>query len=115
MADDCIFCKIVAGEIPATIVGENEAAIAFRDIDPQAPVHLLIVPRTHISGLRDVGTLPAMTVQEMLTLAADLAKSEGLLDSGYRLVTNDGADAGQTVFHLHWHLIGGKQMKSAFA
>lgn len=115
MADDCLFCKIIAGDIPAKIAGENEAAIAFHDISPQAPVHVLIVPRAHVTGLREIATLPAMTVQKMLTLAAQLAESNGLYETGYRLVTNDGADAGQTVFHLHWHLLGGKPMNSAFA
>ncbi|MEZ4496775.1 MAG: GatB/YqeY domain-containing protein [Thermomicrobiales bacterium] len=90
MADDCLFCKIIAGDIPATIAGENEAAIAFHDINPQAPVHVLIVPRAHITGLREIDTLPAMTVHKMLTLATGLAESLGLNESGYRLLTNDG-------------------------
>ena len=115
MADDCLFCKIIAGDIPATIAGENEAAIAFHDISPQAPVHVLIVPRAHIAGLREIDTLPAMTVHKMLTLATGLAESLGLNESGYRLLTNDGPDAGQTVYHLHWHLLGGRPMAAGFA
>ena len=110
MADSCIFCKIIAGEIPAKIAGENEAAIAFHDINPLAPVHLLIVPRAHVAGLREIASLPAMATQKMLALAVEMAEAHGLLESGYRLVTNDGAGAGQTVFHLHWHLLGGDSL-----
>ena len=115
MAENCIFCKIIAGDIPANLVGENEAAVAFADINPQAPVHLLIVPRAHMTGLREITAVPAMTVQKMLTLATDVAAAHGLMESGYRLVTNDGPDAGQTVFHLHWHLLGGKTLDAGFA
>jgi len=115
MEESCIFCKIIAGEIPAKLAGENEAAIAFHDINPIAPVHLLIVPRAHVCGLREIATLPAMTTQKMLTLATEMAETHGLMDSGYRLVTNDGAGAGQTVFHLHWHLLGGNTLGTGFA
>jgi histidine triad (HIT) family protein len=115
MSDTCIFCKIISGEIPATIVGENDAAVAFRDINPQAPVHLLIIPRQHIAALSEIGRLPAATVQSMLQLAADLAEAEGVQQSGYRLVTNEGPDSGQSVFHLHWHLLGGATMTNEFA
>src|SRR5688500_18642447 len=101
MSDTCIFCKIISGEIPATIVGENDAAVAIRDINPQAPVHLLVIPRQHVAALSEIATLPAATVQSMLQLAADLATSEGVHRSGYRLVTNEGPDSGQSVFHLH--------------
>jgi len=115
MSDECLFCRIVAGEIPAKLAGENDAAIAFHDISPQAPVHLLIVPRAHVSGLRAIGSMSDQNVHKMLSLAADLAQKLGLEESGYRLVTNDGPDSGQTVFHLHWHLLGGRPMTAEFA
>jgi histidine triad (HIT) family protein len=115
MGDTCIFCKIISGEISATIVGENDAAVAFRDINPQAPVHLLIIPRQHIAALSEIGDLPGATVQSMLQLAADLAMAEGVRQTGYRLVTNEGPDSGQSVYHLHWHLLGGKTMTNQFA
>lgn len=110
MSSTCLFCKIVSGEIPAQVVGQNDAALAFRDINPQAPVHVLIVPRQHIAAISEIGALPADTVQSMLQLAAELAVSEGVAQSGYRLVTNEGPDASQSVFHLHWHLLGGKRL-----
>ena len=115
MSDTCIFCKIIAGEIPARIVGENDAAVAFRDINAQAPVHILVVPRQHIAALSEIGQLPAASLQSMLQLASELAASEGIKESGYRLVTNEGPDAGQSVFHLHWHLLGGRTMTNEFA
>ncbi len=115
MSDTCIFCKIVAGDIPANIVGQNDAAVAFRDINPQAPVHLLVIPRQHVAALSEIGQLPAATVQSMLQLASELASSEGIKQSGYRLVTNEGPDSGQSVFHLHWHLLGGTTMTNEFA
>ena len=115
MSDTCIFCKIIAGEIPARIVGENDAAVAFRDINAQAPVHILVVPRQHLAALSEIGQLPAASLQSMLQLASELAASEGIKESGYRLVTNEGPDAGQSVFHLHWHLLGGRTMTNEFA
>jgi len=115
MSDTCIFCKIIAGEIPATIVGENDAAVAFRDINAQAPTHILVVPRQHIAALSEIGALPAADLQSMLQLASEVAASEGIKESGYRLVTNEGPDAGQSVFHLHWHLLGGRTMTNEFA
>ena len=100
MADpDCLFCRIVRAEIPATLVHEDELIIAFRDIAPQAPTHLLFIPREH-------GPLLA----RLMTTAARLAADAGLDRSGFRLVTNTGADAGQSVQHLHWHLLGGRPM-----
>jgi histidine triad (HIT) family protein len=115
MAENCIFCKIASGEIAATLVDENATAIAFHDTSPQAPVHVLIIPREHISGVREIGALPATTVHQMLELANVVAERLGIMESGYRLVTNDGADSGQSVFHLHWHLLGGKQLTAGFA
>jgi len=115
MSDTCIFCKIIAGEIPATIVGENDAAVAFRDINAQAPTHILVVPRQHVAALSEIGALSAADLQSMLQLASEVAASEGIKESGYRLVTNEGPDAGQSVFHLHWHLLGGRTMTNEFA
>jgi histidine triad (HIT) family protein len=110
MADEsanCVFCKIVRGEIPATLVAENEAAIAFRDLDAKAPVHVLVIPRKHIVSLAHSAD-PAV-LGEVLALAGDVARQEGL-DGGYRVVINTGPDAGQTVQHLHAHVLGGRNM-----
>ena len=115
MSSDCLFCRIVAGEFGADIVAENEHAIAFRDINPQAPVHLLVVPRQHVSALRDFGQLNDGALYGMIYLSVSAAKAAGIDQGGYRLVTNDGADAGQTVFHLHCHLLGGEKLKEGLA
>jgi histidine triad (HIT) family protein len=109
VANDCLFCRIIRKEIPATIVAEDEHCIAFRDINPQAPTHILVIPRLHIASLNDVSD--ASTVSRMHLLAARLAASEGLAQAGYRTVINTNADAGQTVFHIHLHLLGGRRMK----
>ena len=108
MASDCLFCRIIAQEIPAKIVAENEHCVAFRDINPQAPVHLLVIPRQHVASLNDA--TDASLLGQMQLLAAQLARSEGLAERGYRTVINTNADAGQTVFHVHLHLIGGRVM-----
>ena len=108
MADACLFCRIIRKEIPAKIVAENEDCVAFRDINPQAPVHILIVPRAHIPSVKEV-TDPTM-VGKLTSMATDLAQRAGVADGGYRLVINTNADAGQTVFHLHLHLLGGRHM-----
>ena len=109
MADDCLFCRIVRKEIPAKIVAETDDCVAFRDITPQAPVHILIVPRRHVPTLSHVDD-PAM-IGQLALLAADLAKKEGIAESGYRTVINTNSDAGQTVFHVHLHLLGGRAMR----
>ena len=106
---DCLFCRIVRKEIPATIVAENDACVAFRDIDPKAPLHVLIIPRQHVASL-DTATDAAM-IGELSLLAAQIARDEGVVESGYRTVVNTDADAGQTVFHLHLHLLGGRPMR----
>jgi histidine triad (HIT) family protein len=106
MADDCLFCRIVRGEIPAKLVAQTDSCVAFRDIDPRAPTHVLIVPREHVPTLSDV-TDPEL-VGKMALLAAEIAKREGVSAGGYRTVINTNADAGQTVFHLHMHLLGGR-------
>jgi histidine triad (HIT) family protein len=106
--DECLFCRIVRGEIPATIVAETPECVAFRDIDPKAPTHIVIVPRAHIRSLSDVED--PLIVGQMARLATELAKSEGVAESGFRVVVNTNRDAGQTVFHLHMHLLGGRRM-----
>ena len=108
MADGCLFCRIVRGEIPATLVAENEHCVAFRDINPQAPTHVLIVPREHVASLNEARD-PAL-VGRVALFAAEIARKEGIAERGYRTVFNTNADAGQTVFHLHLHLLGGRQL-----
>jgi histidine triad (HIT) family protein len=106
---DCLFCKIVRGEIPAKLVAENALCVAFNDIAPQAPVHVLVIPRAHFASLNAVSD--AATVSAMAALAVDVAKSTGIAERGYRTVMNTGDDGGQTVHHLHMHVLGGRQMK----
>ena len=106
---DCLFCKIVAKQIPSTIVAENEHAIAFRDIHPGAPTHVLVIPRKHVVNLNDAAEDHEL-VGRVLQLARDVAKSEGLADKGYRVVMNNGAGVGQSVFHMHVHVLGGRAM-----
>jgi histidine triad (HIT) family protein len=105
---DCLFCKIVAGEIPATPVAETEDYFAFRDISPQAPTHVLAIPKRHVPTLNeaDDGAL----LGGLVLFARDLARDEGLADDGYRVVINTNAGAGQTVFHIHAHVLGGRPM-----
>jgi histidine triad (HIT) family protein len=105
---DCLFCKIVAGQIPATIVFQDDHVVAFRDITPRAPTHVLIVPRRHIASLNDLVADDDALVGEMVRAAATIARKEGLADRGYRTVFNCNADAGQTVFHIHLHLLAGR-------
>ncbi|HJR62280.1 MAG TPA: histidine triad nucleotide-binding protein [Gemmatimonadaceae bacterium] len=108
MADDCLFCRIVRGEIPAKIVKETPECVAFRDINPQAPVHVLVIPREHVESLNT--TRDAAMVGRLALVAAEIAKTEGIADTGYRTVINTNANAGQTVFHIHLHLLGGRRM-----
>ncbi|MBK8725779.1 MAG: histidine triad nucleotide-binding protein [Holophagaceae bacterium] len=107
---DCLFCKIAAKEIPAALVHEDDDIVAFKDIFPQAPVHLLIIPRVHCAGLNDLApdVLPALA--RIPQVAAELARAHGVAAGGWRLISNCGPDAGQTVFHLHFHLLGGKPL-----
>lgn len=109
MSSDCLFCRIVRREIPATIVREDEHTLAFRDIDPKAPTHVLVIPKTHVASLGDGPD--AVTLGRLLLAAAQIAKDEGIETSGYRTVINTGADAGQTVHHVHVHLLGGRHLK----
>jgi histidine triad (HIT) family protein len=106
----CPFCKIVSGEIPADIIAESQTAIAFRDTQPQAPVHVLVVPREHLRDVAEVANSSDVEVAELFRLAAEVADLEGVASSGYRLVANTGAEAHQTVFHAHVHVIGGRPM-----
>ena len=105
---DCLFCKIVGGDIPASIVHRDEHFVAFKDINPQAPLHVLIIPRRHIASLNDLGPEDDGLVGEMVRRAAAIAREHGVADRGYRTVFNCNADAGQSVFHIHLHLLGGR-------
>ena len=107
---DCLFCGIVEGKIKANVVYQNERVIAFRDISPKAPVHILIIPRKHVISVLDVEASDHALVGEIFQVAGRLAREQGIADSGFRVVVNSGPDAGQSVFHLHYHLIGGRQM-----
>ena len=109
MSTDCIFCKIATGEIPADKVYEDEKVLAFRDIAPQAPVHILVIPKAHVTSAVHVMDESADLVAACFAAIPQIAKSEGL-DSGFRVITNCGEDGGQTVFHLHFHLLGGKSL-----
>lgn len=108
MAEQCLFCRIVRKEIPATIVAETDDCLAFRDITPRAPVHVLVIPKHHVASIGDA-TDPAQ-IGKLSLLAAEIARQEGIAESGYRTVINTGPDAGQTVFHVHLHLLGGREM-----
>lgn len=107
---NCIFCRIVAGEIPADVVRESDRVMAFRDLDPKAPVHLLLIPKEHVESVAELGDIHAETLVDIMQAATQLARAEGIDESGWRLVTNIGADGGQSVFHLHFHLLGGRPM-----
>ncbi|HAX23928.1 MAG TPA: histidine triad nucleotide-binding protein [Thermomicrobiales bacterium] len=106
----CIFCRIVCGDIPSAQVYEDEEFVAFRDIAPAAPVHILIVPRQHVASIDDLGPSDAAFVGRLVLVAAQIARDEGIAGDGYRLGTNVGKLGGQSVFHLHFHLLGGRQM-----
>lgn len=107
---DCLFCRIVAGQIPGQTVHEDDALVAFKDINPQAPLHLLIVPRRHIATLNDLASEDDALVGSMFRCAAALAAQNGYADRGYRTVLNCNRDAGQTVFHIHLHLLAGRAL-----
>ena len=106
--DDCLFCKMAMGEITPDLVHETESVLVFRDINPQAPLHVLVIPRKHISTINDVAAEDAGLVGEMVLAAQQVATAEGYAESGYRLVMNCNGDAGQTVFHIHLHLLAGR-------
>jgi histidine triad (HIT) family protein len=107
---DCIFCKIIAGEIPADIVYQDDLVIGFRDLNPQAPTHVLLIPRKHIATINNIEAKDEAIVGRLLSAAKQVAKQEGLAEDGYRIVMNCNEAAGQTVFHIHLHLLGGRNM-----
>ena len=111
---DCLFCKIVAGDIPSTKVYEDEKILAFRDIAPQAPCHVLVIPKAHIADVNGITAENSAVVAHIFQVIPQIAKAEGL-ENGYRVVSNCGADAGQTVQHLHFHILGGKQLSLEMA
>lgn len=108
---DCLFCKIIAGEIPSTKVYEDDLVFAFRDIDPQAPTHILIIPKQHISSVNEINGENCAVVGHIFKTAAEIAKKEGIAEDGYRIVTNIGENGGQTVGHLHYHMLGGRSLQ----
>lgn len=108
--DSCLFCRIADGKIPATQVLANDDVVAFRDVNPQAPVHVLIIPRTHISGVDAPEGLNGDVLVALIQAANQVAREQGVAESGYRLVWNVGPDAGQSVFHLHLHVLGGRAL-----
>ena len=110
---DCTFCQIVAGKIPSDIVYQDEDVIAFRDINPQAPVHLLIIPKRHIPSLAHLSKTESLLIGRMVNTANQLARREGISETGYRLVVNCGEEGGQLVPHLHLHLLGGRKLSDA--
>ena len=109
MADDCLFCRIVRREIPAQLVADTDDCIAFRDINPQAPLHVLVIPKAHVPSLNEA--TDAAQVGKLSLLAAEIARKEGYAEQGWRTVINTGANAGQTVFHVHLHLLAGRPFR----
>ena len=112
---DCIFCKIVAREIPADVVYQDEEFMAFRDIQPQAPKHIVIIPKTHVVSIAQLTEEQQGLIGHLIIIAKDIAEKEGLSNNGYRLTSNSGADAGQIVPHLHFHLLGGRRLSDDLA
>ncbi|ETA80171.1 histidine triad nucleotide-binding protein [Youngiibacter fragilis] len=108
---DCLFCRIIKGEIPSSLVYEDENIYAFRDIAPQAPVHILVVPKQHVSGINELDEVSSAIASKVLVVIRDLAKREGIAESGYRVVINTGKDGQQSVDHLHFHLLGGRTLE----
>lgn len=108
--DNCIFCKIAKGEIPSDIVFEDDKIIAFKDLNPIAPVHVLIIPKEHIASAMEINEENSAVVAHIFSRAGEIAEKLGIAESGFRLVNNCGKDGGQTVFHLHFHLLGGKEL-----
>lgn len=108
--DDCIFCKIVAGEVPSTVVDQSDQVLAFEDIDPKAPVHVLVIPRDHIQSLADLDSSQSSLASNLLDMCNRVARAKGIADSGYRVMTSIGRDGGQEVPHLHFHVVGGRPL-----
>ena len=113
MSDECLFCRIAGGELPADVVHRADGFLAFRDIAPKAPVHVLVIPERHVASIKDVDGLTADERAAMLGFIAEVATREGLDGSGYRVTTNHGRDALQSVFHLHWHVMGGATLSQS--
>ncbi|MFN3237496.1 MAG: histidine triad nucleotide-binding protein [Pseudomonadales bacterium] len=111
MSDDCLFCKIVAGDIPADKVYEDERILAFNDISPQAPTHILVIPKEHIATVNDLAPEHSDLIGHMVLSAQKIAKEQGLADDGYRLIMNCNEQGGQTVYHIHLHILGGRQLR----
>ena len=109
MSDDCLFCKIIAGEIPANKAYEDDQVCAFHDISPAAPTHILIIPKKHIAAVKDADQSDAVLLGNLMLKAADIAREQGL-EQGYRFVVNTGDNGGQTVYHIHLHILGGRRM-----
>ena len=109
---DCIFCAIVAGEIPSDIVYEDKDVVAFKDINPKAPVHVLVVPRRHIPSVNDITDADAELIGHIFVVARKIAEETGIAETGYRIVSNNGPEGGQEVDHLHIHVMGGRQMRA---
>lgn len=112
---DCLFCRIVAGELPSTRVFEDDLVYAFEDISPQAPVHVVIVPKKHVATLNDLAAEDDPAIARLVRTAAAIARERGIADAGYRAVMNVNRDGGQTVFHVHLHLVGGDTLRSSLA
>jgi histidine triad (HIT) family protein len=108
--NDCLFCGIVEGRIKGTVVYQDESVVAFKDVRPQAPVHILIVPRKHVATILDLETNDQAVIGQIFFVVKKLAREQGIAESGFRVVVNSGADAGQSVFHLHFHLLGGRHL-----
>jgi histidine triad (HIT) family protein len=110
MTDECLFCRIASGDVPADVVADNDHAVGFRDISPVAPTHVLVIPRSHHANLGEVAAAEPQTLLEMVALAGSIAEADGIVGDGYRLVANTGVAAHQTVFHAHLHVLGGRSM-----
>ena len=113
--EDCLFCKIVKGEVPSTKVYEDEEILAFKDINPVAPVHILVIPKKHIASLNEVETQDQMLIGKIFTTIKKIAKEQGIAENGYRVIANCGEDGGQEVKHLHFHILGGKKLGTKIA
>lgn len=111
MAENCLFCKMVSGEIKPDVVYQDEAVFAFKDINPQAPVHVLVIPKRHVTTLNDLGPQDAELAGRLTLTAVNIAREMGIADAGYRTLINTNREGGQAVFHVHLHLLGGRQLK----
>ena len=112
--ENCLFCRIVNREIPSSIVYEDDLILGFKDIEPQAPVHVLLIPKIHVSSMNDLGKEHGELIARLTSVIPQVAEKMGVKDSGYRVVVNCGEDGGQTVFHLHYHIMGGRAFENQF-